>query len=147
MAANSWLSIHNINNWRLWIWKNEASLKLIKKQVDNYIFIDKIYLYVKDSNEAKYQYLKNKWENPGLKCFHDSKAFNDYSTDMDNIYKNIEEYNPSKSHKILIVFDMITGMLSIKRLNLIITKLLIRGKKLNILVAYTMLLHNPILLY
>ena len=69
--------------------KTNASLKLIKKQVDDYSFIDKMYLYVKDSNEAKYQYLKNKWENPGLKCFHDSKAFNDYSTDMDNIYQKI----------------------------------------------------------
>ena len=32
---------------------------------------------------------------------------------MDDIYKNIEEYNPNKEHKILIAFDdMITGMLS-----------------------------------
>ena len=40
--------------------KTNASLKLIKKQVDDYSFIDKMYLYVKDSNEAQYQYLKNK---------------------------------------------------------------------------------------
>ena len=40
--------------------KTNASLKLIKKQVDDYSFIDKIYLYGKGSNEAKYQYLKNK---------------------------------------------------------------------------------------
>ena len=40
--------------------KTNASLKLIKKQVDDYSFIDKMYLCVKDSNEAKYQYLKNK---------------------------------------------------------------------------------------
>ena len=40
--------------------KTNASLKLIKKQVDDYSFIDEMYLYVKDSNEAKYQYLKNK---------------------------------------------------------------------------------------
>ena len=40
--------------------QTNASLKLIKKQVDDYSFIDKMYLYVKDSNEAKYQYLKNK---------------------------------------------------------------------------------------
>ena len=40
--------------------KTNASLKLIKKQVDDYSFIDKMYLYVMDSNEAKYQYLKNK---------------------------------------------------------------------------------------
>ena len=40
--------------------KTNASLKLIKKQVDDYSFIDKMYLYVMDSNEAKYEYLKNK---------------------------------------------------------------------------------------
>ena len=40
--------------------KTNASLKLIKKQVDDYSFIDKMYLYVMDSNEAKYQYLKIK---------------------------------------------------------------------------------------
>ena len=37
---------------------------------------------------------------------------------MDDIYKNLEEYNPNKKHKILIVFDdMIAGMLSNKKLN------------------------------
>ena len=35
----------------------------------------------------------------------DSKAFIEYSNDMDDIYKNIEEYNPNKKQKILIVFD------------------------------------------
>ena len=47
----------------------------------------------------------------------DSKAFIEYSNDMDNIYKNIEEYNSNKKHKILIVFDdMIAHMLSNKKL-------------------------------
>ena len=41
---------------------------------------------------------------------------------MDDIYKNIEEYNPNKKHKILIVVDdMITDMLSNKKLNTIVT--------------------------
>ena len=36
---------------------------------------------------------------------------------MDDIYKNIEEYNPNKKHKILIIFDeMIADMLSNKNL-------------------------------
>ena len=52
---------------------------------------------------------------------------------MDDIYKNIEEYKPNKKRKILIVFDdMITDMLSNKKLNPIVTELLIRGGKLNI---------------
>ena len=35
---------------------------------------------------------------------------------MEDIYKNIEEYNPNKKWKILIVFDMIADMLSNKKL-------------------------------
>ena len=49
---------------------------------------------------------------------------------MDDIYKNIEEYNPNKKRKILIVFgDMITNMLSNAKNNPIVTELLIRGRK------------------
>ena len=52
---------------------------------------------------------------------------------MDDIYKNVEEYNPNKKRKILIVSDnMIADMLSNKKLNLIVTELFIRGRKLNI---------------
>ena len=51
---------------------------------------------------------------------------------MDDIYKNIEEYNPNKKHKLLIVFDdMIADMLGNKELNPILTELFIRGSKLN----------------
>ena len=39
------------------------------------------------------------------KYLNDSKVFIEYSNDMDDIYKNIEEYNTNKKHKILIVFD------------------------------------------
>ena len=63
-----------------------------------------------------------------------SKAFIEYSNDMDNVYKNIEEYNPNKKRKILIVFDdMIADMVCNKKLNPIVTQLIIRGRKLNIL--------------
>ena len=52
---------------------------------------------------------------------------------MEDIYKNIEEYNPNKKQKILIVFDdMIAGMLSNKKLNPMVTELFVRGRKLNI---------------
>ena len=53
--------------------------------------IDKNYLYVKDPYKAKYQLLINKREKTGLKYLNDSKAFIQYSNDMDDIYKNIEE--------------------------------------------------------
>ena len=51
--------------------KTNALLNLINNQLD----IDKIYLYAKDSYEAKYQYLINKREKVGLDHFNDSKAF------------------------------------------------------------------------
>ena len=67
--------------------------------------IDEIFLYAKDPNEAQYQWLINKIKSTWLKQFNDSKAFIEYSNDMDDIYKNIEKYNPNKKRKILIVFD------------------------------------------
>ena len=56
---------------------------------------------------------------------------------MVDIYKNIEEYNPNKKQKILIVFDDMTAhKLSNKKLNPIVTELFITGKKLNISLAF-----------
>ena len=60
-----------------------------------------------------------------------------HSYDMDDIYKNIEEYNPSKKRKALTVFDdMITNMLIDKKLNPTETELFIRGKKLKISLVF-----------
>ena len=56
---------------------------------------------------------------------------------MDDIYKNIQEYNPNKKRKILIVFDnMIPDMLRNEKLNPIVTELFIRGRKLNIFLVF-----------
>ena len=56
---------------------------------------------------------------------------------MQDVYKNIEEYNLEKNHKILIDFyDMIGDMINNKKLNSIITKLFIRGTKLNVSIAF-----------
>ena len=56
---------------------------------------------------------------------------------MDDIYTNIEKYNPNKKHKILIVFDdMIADMLINKQLNPIVIKLFIRGRKLKISLVF-----------
>ena len=61
---------------------------------------------------------------------------------MHDVYKNIGEYNHDKENKILIVFDdMIADMIYNKKLNLIVTELFIRGRKLNI----SLLLPNHIL--
>ena len=56
---------------------------------------------------------------------------------MDDFYKNIEECNSNKRRKILVVFDnMVTDMFSNKKLNPIVTKLFIRGRKLNISLVF-----------
>ena len=56
---------------------------------------------------------------------------------MDGIYKNIEDYNPNRKQKILIIYvDMIADMLSNKKINPIVTELFIRGRKLNISLVF-----------
>ena len=72
-------------------------------------------------------------ENNGLKNLKDPKAFIEYSNIMQGVYKNIEEYNPSRKCNELKVIDyMIANMLSNKNLNPIVTELFIRGRKLHI---------------
>ena len=56
---------------------------------------------------------------------------------MDDIYKNIEEYNSNKKSKISVVFDdMIADMLSNKKFNPTVTELFIKGRKLNISLVF-----------
>ena len=106
--------------------KRNALLNLINHQPD----IDKIYLYAKDPYEAKYQFLINKRESTGLKHFNDPKAFIEYSNDMQDVYKNIDEYNTGKDRKILIIFnDIIADRINDKKLNSLVTELFIRGRK------------------
>ena len=72
----------------------------------------------------------NKQESTGLRHFNDSKAFIEYSNDMDDIYKNIEEHNPNKKQKIFIVFDdMIADMPHNRNPCPIVTELFNKGKK------------------
>ena len=112
--------------------KTNSLFNLKNQQPD----IDKIYLYAKGPYKAKYQLLINKRKST-LKYLNDSIAFIEYSDDMDNIYKNIGEYNPNIKRKILIVFDdMIADMLSNKKLNKIVTELFIRGRRLNISLVF-----------
>ena len=56
---------------------------------------------------------------------------------MQEVYKKIDEYNADKKRKIFIVFDgMFSDMINNKKLNTIITKLFIRGRKLNIYLVF-----------
>ena len=94
-------------------------------------------MHAKDPYEAKYRFLINKGESTGLKHLNDPKSFIDYSNDMQDVYKNIDEYNAEKERKLLIVFDdMIAYMINNKKLNSIVTELFIREKKLNISLVF-----------
>ena len=100
--------------------------------------IDKFYLSSKDLWETKYQVSINKRESTPLNYLNDSKAFIEYSNDIDHIYKNIEDYTPNKKRKILIGLDdlIIAGMVSNNKFNPVITELFITGGKLNIAIAF-----------
>ena len=99
-------------------------------------------MYAKDPYEAKYEYLINKREGVGIDHFNDPKTFIEYSKDMHDVYKNIDEYNSDKEKKILIVFgDMIADMIHNKKLNSIVIELfrklkLNKGRKLNISLVF-----------
>ena len=107
---------------------------LINNQPD----IDKIYLYAKDSYETKYQFLIDKRESTGLKHCNDPKTFIEYSNDMQDLCKNIDEYNVDKECKTIVFDDMVAGMMYNKNLNSVDTKLFIRGQKLNISFVFIM---------
>ena len=94
-------------------------------------------MYTKDPYEDKYQFLVRRRENIAVKHFNDSKAFIEYSNDMRDVFENINDYNPDKENKILIVFDdMIADIINNKKLNSIVTQLFITGRKLNISLVF-----------
>ena len=98
---------------------------------------NKICLYPKDSNEPKYQFLIKKGEDAGIKNLNDPSAFIEYSNTMDDVYNNIDDYNPKRKRKILIVFDdMIADIMTNKRFQAIIKELFIRCRKLNISLVF-----------
>ena len=86
---------------------------------------------------AKYEYLIKNLENAGIKHLNDSKAFIECSNTMDDVYENIDDYNPNKKRKILIIFDdMIADILTNKKFQAIIKDLFIRCRKPHISLAF-----------
>ena len=56
---------------------------------------------------------------------------------MQDVFRNIEEYNPGKKRKVSIIFDdMIADMISNKKLSPIVMELFIRGRKVNIFLVF-----------
>ena len=86
--------------------KTNLLLNLIENRPD----IDKIHLHATEADEEKYQSLINKREGVGIDHFNDPKSLIEYSNDMHDVYKNIDEYNLNKENKILIVFGNIIAV-------------------------------------
>ena len=85
----------------------------------------------------QYQYLMIIREKVDLKRFNGPKAFIEYSNDMRDVYKNIDEYSLDKERNILIVFDDMTAdIIKNKKLNSIVTELFMRIRKLNISLVF-----------
>ena len=113
--------------------KTNALLNLLNEQDD----IDKLYLYAKDISEPKYESLIKKRQDVGIKYCNDPNAFIECSNRMDDVYQNIDDCNPSRKRKILIVFDdMIADIMSNKKFQAIIKELFIRCKILNISLVF-----------
>ena len=94
--------------------------------------IDKICLYAKDLSEPKYEFLINKRKDVRIKYCNDPNGFLKCSNTMDDVYENIDDYNPSRKRKTLIVFDdMIADVMTRKKFQPIIKELFIRCRKLN----------------
>ena len=79
--------------------KTNTWLNLINEQKD----IDKIYLYAKDLSESKYEYLIKNRENAPIKHLNDSKAFIECSNAMNDVYENIDNYNPNRNRKLYLM--------------------------------------------
>ena len=104
--------------------------------INNFHPIDKIYLYAKDTDEKKYQFLINKREQAGIKNFNDPHAFIEYSNDMNDVLDKIDNYNINRNKKVLVISDdMIADIMRSKKFELIIKELFIRCRKLNISVV------------
>ena len=78
-----------------------------------------------------------KRENAGIKNYNDPTVFIEYSNTMDDVFSNIDDYNPKRKRKILIVIDdMISDIMTNKSFQAIIKELFIRCRKLNISLVF-----------
>ena len=81
--------------------------------------------------------MNKKCKDVGTNRFNDPNAFIECSITMDDVYENIDDYNPSRKRKVLIVFDdMIADIMTNKKFEAIIKELFIRCRKLNISLVF-----------
>ena len=91
----------------------------------------------KDLNKPMYEYLIKKRENIGIKYLNDRNAFIEYSNTMNDVYENINDNNPIRKRKKIIVFgDMIADTMTNKNFPAIIKQSFIRCRKLNISLVF-----------
>ena len=112
-----------------------ALLNLKKEKYDNnYSVIDKFYFILKIQMKQNINILLKNVKKYRLENLEDLKAFTEYSNNMQHVYKNIEEYKPSRKGNVLIVFDDVIAdsNISNKKINQVANVLFIREKKLNI---------------
>ena len=102
--------------------------------INNFHPIDKIYLYAKDTDEKKYQYLINKREQVGIKNLNDPHAFIEYSNDMNDVLEDINNYN--KKFLMIISDDMIADIMRNEKFKAIVKELFIRCRKLDISIVF-----------
>ena len=95
MAIYTWSLVQNYNNWWFWIRKNKHIAQFDKKQ-DYHDVIDKIYLYARNLSELKYQFLIKKREDTGIKNVNNPNAFIVCSNTIDDVYEDIDNYNPKR---------------------------------------------------
>ena len=109
----------------------------LRHLINNFNPIDKIYLYAKDTDEKKYQYLINKREQAGIKNLNDPHAFIEYSIDMNDALEDISNYNKKRDKKVLTIFDdMIADIMRNGKFKAIVKELFIRCRKLNISIVF-----------
>ena len=86
---------------------------------------------------TKYQFLIKECEDAEIKDLNGPSAFIEYSNTMDDVYNNIDDYNPKRKRKILIVFDdIIADIMNNKKFQAIIKELFIRCRKLSISLVF-----------
>ena len=85
-------------------------------------------MYAKDLSELKYEFFTKKLKDVGIRYCNVPNAFVDCSNRIDDVYENINDYNPNGKRKILIVLDDMIAH--------IINELFIRCKKLNISLVF-----------
>ena len=79
-------------------------------------------MYAKDLSEPKYQFLIKKRENAGIKHLNDSNTLIECSNTVNDAYKDIDDYNPNRKRKILIIIfdEMIADTMSKKKFQAVV---------------------------